>query len=115
MIMNGRPLTKVSDDPRDLKLSLQNFYCCCVLVRPYQTMAPGTTIGGRLLEVMGWRVSIYQIYKPDRSGMESNGTMATRQNSGDVLVRSAKIKRKTSTLLRPISKIIVLKEADTTM
>lgn len=147
MIMNGRPLTRVSDDPRDLDPLTPNHL---LLLRSGATPPPRVFAKEDVYSRRRWRQVQYladvfwrrwvKEYLPtlqsrqkwvdkkrnlqpndivliaDESTTRSTWPLArileVYQNSNDGLVRSVKVKTKTSTLVRPVSKIILLEEAN---
>lgn len=146
MIMNGRPLTKVSDDPRDLGALTPNHL---LLLRPGSTFPPGVFTKEDCYSRRRWRqvqhladvfwrrwvkeylpsLQARQKWIQQQPNLKLNDVVlivddTTRRNSWplgrvvevfcnsvDGLVRSARVKTRTSTLMRPISKLVLLEEA----
>jgi hypothetical protein len=145
-IVNGRPITKLSDDPRDMEPLTPNHL---LLLRAGPTLPPATLsrqdmYGRRWRQVqyladVFWRRWIREYLpslqvrqkwnrhqrnfavndvvlvlddKTPRSSWPLGRIMQVYTNSNDGLVRSVKLKTKTSELTRPISKIVLLEEAD---
>ena len=76
-IVNGRPLTKVSDDPRDLEALTPNHL---LLLRSGSTLPPGIFRRWRQIQYLsgvfgeGGSRSIFPVYKNDRSGQDQQVT-----------------------------------------
>ena len=146
-IMNGRPLTKVSDDPRDLEALTPNHL---LLLQSGPTLPPGVFTKGDTYSRRRWRQVQYladvfwrrwiREYLPSlqarqkwiqehrnlqpndivlivddtapRSSWPLGRVVEVYYNTGDGLVRSAKVKTRSSTLVRPTTKIVLLEEAE---
>ena len=145
--MNGRPLTKVSDDPRDLEALTPNHL---LLLQSGPTLPPGVFTKGDTYSRRRWRQVQYladvfwrrwiREYLPSlqarqkwiqehrnlqpndivlivddtapRSSWPLGRVVEVYYNTGDGLVRSAKVKTRSSTLVRPTTKIVLLEEAE---
>ena len=145
-IVNGRPITKVSDDPRDLEALTPNHL---LLLHPGSSVPPGRFSKNDNSSVRRWRQVQYladlfwrrwlREYLPSlqqrqkwsklqrnvevddivlvldektpRSSWPLGRVLEVHANKNDVLVRSAKIKTTTSVMVRPISKMILLEQA----
>ena len=146
-IMNGRPLTKVSDDPRDLEALTPNHL---LLLQSGPTLPPGVFTKEDTYSRRRWRQVQYladvfwrrwireylpslqarQKWIQEHRNLQPNDivlivddtapqsswplgrVVGVYYNSGDGLVRSAKVKTRSSTLVRPTTKIVLLEEAE---
>jgi len=145
-IINGRPITKVSDDPKDLEALTPNHL---LLLRAGPTLPPGAFTKEDNYSRRRWRQVQYladvfwrrwiREYLPTlqerRKWNRTNRNFAVNdvvlvvdeslprscwplarilevyQSRKDGLVRSVKVKMKSSTLVRPIDKIVLLEAA----
>lgn len=148
-VVNGRPITKVSDDPRDLNALTPNHL---LLLREGTTMPPGIFSREDNYACRRWRQVQYlsnifwsrwtKEYLPSlqqrqkwnkpqrnlavndivllldentpRSFWPLGRVLEVYNNRKDGLVRSAKVKTRTSELVRPVEKIVLLEAAEMT-
>ena len=146
LIINGRPITKVSDDPKDSDALTPNHL---LLLRSGASLPPGLFIKGDNYSRRRWRQVQYladvfwrwwlREYLPalqerqrwgavrrnfavndivlvfddtvPRSSWPLGRVLEVYSNKKDGLVRSVKVKTKTSTLVRPIDKLVLLESA----
>ena len=146
-IINGRPLTKVSDDPRDPEALTPNHL---LLLRSGPTLPPGAFAKDDRFSCRRWRHVQYlanvfwrrwmREYLPvlqerrkwnkasrnfpvndvvlvlDESTPHGSWPLGrvleVHQSRDDGLVRSLKVKTRTSVLTRPIDKVVLLEAAD---
>jgi len=147
-IINGRPITKVSDDPRDPEALTPNHL---LLLRSGPTLPPGLFVKGDNYSRRRWRHVQYladvfwrrwlREYLPalqerqkwsrvsrifavgdvvllvdenlPRSSWPLGRILEVFPNQKDGLVRSVRVKTRTSVLVRPIDKIVLLEAAGT--
>ena len=146
IVLNGRPITKLSDDPRDMEPLTPNHL---LLLRAGPTVPPAVLskqdIYGRrwrqvqYLADVFWRRWVKEYLpslqmrqkwrkqhrnfavgdvvlilddKTPRSSWPLGRVLEVHANSNDGLVRSVKLKTRSSELIRPITKIVLLEEAD---
>ena len=145
-IINGRPITKVSDDPKDSDALTPNHL---LLLRSGTSLPPGLFVKGDNYSRRRWRQVQYladvfwrrwlREYLPalqerqkwgaakrnfavndivlvfddtvPRSSWLLGRVLEVHSNKKDGLVRSVKVKTKTSTLVRPIDKLVLLESA----
>ncbi|XP_028406775.1 uncharacterized protein LOC114529217 [Dendronephthya gigantea] len=145
-IVNGRPITKLSDDPQDMEPLTPNHL---LLLRGGPTLPPATLsnqdIYGRrwrqiqYLADVFWRrwtkeylpslqkrqkwnkeernfkkndIVLVLDDKTPRNSWPMGRVLEVYPNRNDGLVRSVRLKTKTSELTRPVTKIVLLEEAD---
>ena len=145
-IVNGRPITKLSDDPRDMEPLTPNHL---LLLRAGPTVPPAVLskqdIYGRRWRQVQYMADVFwrrwvKEYLPSlqmrqkwrkqhrnfavgdvvlilddktpRSSWPLGRVLEVHANSNDGLVRSVKLKTRSSELIRPITKIVLLEEAD---
>ena len=146
-IINGRPLTKVSDDPRDPEALTPNHL---LMLRSGSTLPPGAFAKDDSFSRRRWRHVQYladvfwrrwiREYLPalqerrkwnkatrnyavndvvlvldestPRSSWPLGRVLEVHQSRDDGLVRSLKVKTRTSVLTRPIDKVVLLEAAD---
>ena len=147
-IVNGRPITKLSDDPRDMEPLTHNHL---LLLRAGPTVPP-TTFSKQGVYDRKWRQVQYLVdvfwrrwireYLPSlqmrqkwnnqqrnfavndivlvlddkspRNFWPLGRVLEVYTNRNDGLVRSVKLKTRTTELTRPVNKIVLLEEADVT-
>ncbi|XP_068758151.1 uncharacterized protein [Montipora capricornis] len=145
-IINGRPITKVSDDPKDSDALTPNHL---LLLRSGTSLPPGLFVKGDNYSCRRWRQVQYladvfwrrwlREYLPalqerqkwgaakrnfavndivlvfddtvPRSSWPLGRVLEVHSNKKDGLVRSVKVKTKTSTLVRPTDKLVLLESA----
>jgi len=146
-IINGRPLTKVSDDPRDPEALTPNHL---LLLRSGPTLPPGAFFKDGSFSRRRWRHVQYladvfwrrwmREYLPvlqqrqkwnkasrkfavddvvlvldestPRGSWPLGRVLKVHESRDDGLVRSLKVKTRTSVLTRPIDKVVLLEAAD---
>ena len=146
-IINGHPLTKVSDDPRDPEALTRNHL---LLLRSGPTLPPGAFVKDDRFSCHRWRHVQYladvfwrrwmREYLPvlqerrkwnkasrnfpvndvvlvldestPRGSWPLGRVLEVHQSRDDGLVRSLKVKTRTSVLTRPIDKVVLLEAAD---
>ena len=145
-IVNGRPITKVSDDPRDYNALTPNHL---LLLRGGSAMPPGTFSREDSYSCRRWRQVQYlcnlfwrrwtrdylpslqerqKWNKPQRNLAVNDIVLLLDENTprsiwplgrvievysnrGDGLVRSAKVKTRSTELVRPVDKIVLLESS----
>ncbi|KAK2557870.1 hypothetical protein P5673_019847 [Acropora cervicornis] len=133
-IANSRPLTKVSDDARDLEPLMPNHL---LLLRPGPSLPPGTFTKEDLYSQRRWRqmkeylpglqerqrwsrpmrnfqvgdVVLLADEKTPRGLWPLARILDVKRNKKDGLVRSVTLKTKSTVLERPIDKIVLLEAA----
>lgn len=146
-IVNGRPITKASDDPRDMEALTPNHL---LLLRSGAMLAPGSFCREDVYSRKRWKQVQYladvfwrrwtreylptlqqrqKWITPRRNFMVNDVVLVvddtsprgswplarileTHRNSKDGYVRSVTVKTRTSTLHRPVDKIVLLEAAD---
>ena len=139
-IINGRPITKVSDDPRDPEALTPNHL---LLLRSGPTLPPGAFVKDDSFSHHRWHHVQYGIlceYLPvlqarqkwnkarrnfsvndvvlvidestPRSSWPLGRVLEVHESRDDGLVRSLKVKTRTFVLTRPIDKVVLLEAAD---
>ena len=120
-IVNGRPITKVSDDPRDPEALTPNHL---LLLRSGPTLPPGVFGKGDMYSRRRWR-QVQYLGRGSRNLMENDVVLVVDEsvprsswplgrivevypNKKDGFVRSVKVKTRSSVLVRPVDKLVLL-------